>query len=131
MSGSQRGVALEYQRLARWGSPCSLGIHVNPPSFVRSLRHFGIAENLRPGDENLRYLRFKKWYYVWQPIVRTQPNFRAFSTFCFSACAQRSMVGEIIMWLARTRDYILQFYARSFPTYVSHHDDANMKARSF
>ena len=25
-------------------------IHVNPPSFVRSLRHFGIAENLRPGD---------------------------------------------------------------------------------
>ena len=40
-------------------------IHVNPPSFVRSLRHFGIAENLRPGDENLRHLtvtsRFKKW----------------------------------------------------------------------
>ena len=31
-------------------------IHVNPPSFVRSLRHFGIAENLRPGDENLRHL---------------------------------------------------------------------------
>ena len=39
-------------------------IHVNPPSFVRSLRHFGIAENLRPGVENLRHLtvtsRFKK-----------------------------------------------------------------------
>ena len=33
-------------------------IHVNPPSFVRSLRHFGIAENLRPGDENLRHLTF-------------------------------------------------------------------------
>ena len=32
-------------------------IHVNPPSFVRSLRHFGIAENLRPGDENLRDLK--------------------------------------------------------------------------
>ena len=31
-------------------------IHVNPPSFVRRLRHFGIAENLRPGDENLRHL---------------------------------------------------------------------------
>ena len=31
-------------------------IHVNPPSFVRSLRHFGIAENLRPGDEHLRHL---------------------------------------------------------------------------
>ena len=34
-------------------------IHVNPPSFVRSLRHFGIAENLRPGDENLRHLTVK------------------------------------------------------------------------
>ena len=33
-----------------------VGIHVNPPSFVRRLRHFGIAENLRPGDENLRHL---------------------------------------------------------------------------
>ena len=31
-------------------------IHVNPPSFVRRLRHFGIAENLRPGDANLRHL---------------------------------------------------------------------------
>ena len=31
-------------------------IHVNPPSFVRSLRHFGMAQNLRPGDENLRHL---------------------------------------------------------------------------
>ena len=31
-------------------------IHVNPPSFVRSLRHFGMDENLRPGDENLRHL---------------------------------------------------------------------------
>ena len=34
-------------------------------SLVRSLRHFGIAENLRPGDENLRHLtvtsRFKKF----------------------------------------------------------------------
>ena len=42
----------------------TLACHVNPPSFVRSLRHFGIAENLRPGDENLRHLtatsRFKK-----------------------------------------------------------------------
>ena len=36
--------------------PRRRSIHVNPPSFVRSLRHFGIAENLRPGDENLRHL---------------------------------------------------------------------------
>ena len=63
--------------------------------------------------------------------MKTQPNFRAFSTFCFSAAAQRSMVGETITWLARTRDYILQFYACWFPTYFSHHDDANMKARHF
>ena len=34
--------------------PCNK--HVNPPSFVRTLRHFGIVENLRPGDENLRHL---------------------------------------------------------------------------
>ena len=43
-------------------------MHVNPPSFVRSLRHFGIAENLRPGDENLRHLtltpRIKKSAYI-------------------------------------------------------------------
>ena len=42
-------------------------IHVNPPSFVRSLRHFGIVEILRPGDENLRHLTvtsiFKKIAY--------------------------------------------------------------------
>ena len=31
-------------------------IHVNPPSFVRRLRHFNFAENLRHGDENLRHL---------------------------------------------------------------------------
>ena len=87
-------------------------IHVNPPSFVRSLRHFDIAENLRPGDENLRHLAV---------------------TSRFKKCAHRSKVGEIIMWLARMRDYILGlyiFYARSFPdpTYFSHHDHANMKA---
>ena len=35
--------------------------------------------------------------------MKTQPNARAFSTFCLSAGAQRSKVGEII-WLARTRD---------------------------
>ena len=74
-------------------------VHVNPPSLVRSdsLRHFGIAENLRPGDENLRHLtvtsRFKIIASFVQSIVKTQPNFHAFSTFCFS---QRSMVGEII-----------------------------------
>ena len=43
-------------------------IHVNPPSLVRSLRHFGIAENLRPRDENLRHLTvtstFKKIAYL-------------------------------------------------------------------
>ena len=44
---------------------CRAGcIHVNPPSLVRILRHFSIAENLSPGDENLRHLtvtrRFKK-----------------------------------------------------------------------
>ena len=76
-------------------------IHVNPPSLVRSLRHFGIAENLRPGDENLRHLtvtsRFK--------IIAS--NFHAFSTFCFS---QRSMVGEIIR-VSFTRR------ARSRPTF--------------
>ena len=88
----------------------TLPIHVNPPSFVRSLRHFDIAENLRPGDENLRHLtvtsRFKKLVYFWQSEVKTQPHFRAFSTFYFSAGAQSSKVGEI-MWLARMRDYIL------------------------
>ena len=42
----------EYQ-LERWRYVFR---HVNPPSFVRRLRHFGIAENLRPGDENLRHL---------------------------------------------------------------------------
>ena len=57
--------------VSKWQLPQALGlndsestdgelqkcIHVNPPSFVRSLRHFGIAENLRPGDEkNLRHL---------------------------------------------------------------------------
>ena len=31
-------------------------IHVNPPSFVRRLRHFNFAENLRHGDENFRHL---------------------------------------------------------------------------
>ena len=36
--------------------------------------------------------------------MKTQPNFRAFWTFCFSAGAQRSKIGEIIMWLVRTRD---------------------------
>ena len=53
--------------------------------------------------------------------MKTQPNFRAFSTFCFSAGAQRSVVGEIIMWLARTRDYILQFYTSrpTFPTIMT------------
>ena len=86
-------------------------IHVNPPSFVRSLRHFDIAENLRPGDENLRHLtvtsRFKKkCVYFWQSQVKTQHNFRAFSTFYFSAGAQSSKVGEIIMWLAIMRDYM-------------------------
>ena len=90
---------------------------VNPPSFVRSLRHFGIAENLRPGDENLRQLtvtsRFKKCVYFWQSIVKTQPNFCACSTFCFSAGAQRSKVGEI---MARTRDYSFT-RARSRPTF--------------
>ena len=49
---------------------CRLRIHVNPPSFVRSLRHFDIAENLRLGDENLRHLtvtsRFKKKCVFWQ-----------------------------------------------------------------
>ena len=35
------------------------------------------------------------------------------------------------MWLARTRDYILQFYACSFPTYFSHHDDANNGSPTF
>ena len=42
-------------------------IHVNPPSFVQSLRHFRIVENLHPGDENLRHLMvtwiFKKCVY--------------------------------------------------------------------
>ena len=75
-------------------------LHVNPPSFVQSLRHFAIAENLRPGNENLRHLtvtsRLKNCTYFCQTIVKTQPNFRAFSTYCFSTGAQRSMVGEII-----------------------------------
>ena len=31
-------------------------MHVNPPSFVRRLRHINFAENLRHGDENLRHL---------------------------------------------------------------------------
>ena len=62
-------------------------IHVNHPSLVRSLRHFGISGNLRPGDENLRHLtvtsRFKKLHILfWQSIVKTQPNVHAFSTFC-------------------------------------------------
>ena len=61
--------------------------------------------------------------------MKTQPIFHEFSTICFSAGVQSSNVGEIIMWL--TRDYMLQFYARSFPTYFSHHDDANTKARHF
>ena len=39
-------------RLSAFGH---ISIHVNPPSFVRRLRHFGIAENLRPGDEHLRH----------------------------------------------------------------------------
>ena len=50
--------------VATLASKVVIFIHVNPPSFVRSLRHFGIAENLRPRDENLRRLtaisRFKK-----------------------------------------------------------------------
>ena len=54
-------------------------IHVNPPSFVRSLRHFGIAENLRPGDENLRHLTVpSRIQNVWQSIVKTQRNFHDF-----------------------------------------------------
>ena len=54
-----------WRRIREKGVPekC-ISIHVNPPSFVRSLRHFDITENLRPGDENLRHLtvtsRFKK-----------------------------------------------------------------------
>ena len=83
-----------------YATPTSHYIHVNPPSFVRSLRHFDIAENLRPGDENLRYLtvtsRLKKLHIFLAINSEAQPNFRAFSTFCFSAGAQRYMVGEII-----------------------------------
>ena len=37
-------------------------LHVNPPSFVRRLRHFGIPENLSPGDENLRHKAM--WEYL-------------------------------------------------------------------
>ena len=69
--------------------------HICQPSVIRilrSLRHFDIAENLRPGDENLRHLtvtsRFKKNTYIFLAI-------------------KRGKVGEIIMWLARIRDYIL------------------------
>ena len=106
-------------------------IHVNPPSFVRSLRHFDIAENLRPGDENLRHLtvtsRFKKTVYFWQAKVKTQPNFRAFSTFYSSAGAQRSKVDEIIIWLAIMRDYI-QRRLYILLCACSFHDHANMKA---
>ena len=60
-----------------------LDARVNPPSFVRRLRHFGIPENLRPGDENLRHLTIN--------VI----NFRAILTFCLCADAQRSMIGEI------------------------------------
>ena len=68
-------------------------IHVNPPSFVRSLRHFDVAENLRPEDENLRHLTVTSILKRrWQSIVKTQYNFRAFSTFCFSAGAHGSKV---------------------------------------
>ena len=65
------------------------GIHVNPPSFVRSLRHFGIAENLRPGHENLRHLTVTSIYincvYFWSSRVKTRGNICAISSFCFSA----------------------------------------------
>ena len=38
-----------------------IGLHVNPPSFVRSLRHFGIAENLRPESQSFDgHLEIKK-----------------------------------------------------------------------
>ena len=54
-------------------------IHVNPPSFELSLRHFGIAENLRPGDEHLRHLtvtsRFKKIRLFLAIKRETQPSF--------------------------------------------------------
>ena len=77
-----------------------IGLHVNPPSLVRSLRHFGIAENLRPRDKNLRNLtvtsRLKKIAYLVAINCEKQTNFHAFATFCL---------------------HILQFYARSFPTY--------------
>ena len=63
-------------------SHVALAVHVAilTSLFVRSLRHFGIAENLRPGDENLRHLtvtsRFKKKsVYFWQSKVITQPSF--------------------------------------------------------
>ena len=58
-------------------------IHVNPPSFVRSLRHFGIVENLRPGDENLRHLTVTSIFegkkvnilaITTKKVVKTQPN---------------------------------------------------------
>ena len=96
-------------------------IHVNPPSLVRSLRHFGIAENLRPGDENLSHLtvtsRIKKIaVYFWQSIVKTP-----FRKMCFYAGAQHSKVGEICMWFVGTRDL----------PYIGPHPDANMKAGRF
>ena len=86
-------------------------IHVNPPSFVRSLRHFGIAENLRPGDENLRHLtvasRFKKKLHIGLSLAINSEN----ATYCsrlFNIFLLRGYttfkVGQIIMWLARTRD---------------------------
>ena len=64
-------------------------IPVNPPSFVRSLRHFGIAENLRPGDENLRHLRvtprFKKMRIIFaikseNARSQTRPTFHTMMT---------------------------------------------------
>ena len=77
------------------------GIHVNPPSFVRSLRHFCIAENLRPGDENLRHLtvtpRFKKTACIFgNQFGKRNIIFTSFRHFDFV-----SPLVHIYLWVAR------------------------------